>query len=165
MFESVQNFGGKANCQENPGAFKTMRKSAHSVQSQEFLLSYLQDLINAEKDGRNFMTEKYALMDNLIPELSQNALIPLIIQEEYAWMNEASSIYPHVIRKDNVEQFTLYLSCELQTLSEKSLELYYKNIKTALEQNRNLTLERYEYIMQALGYGSLQNYEKQFAEQ
>jgi len=40
--------------------------------SKEMLESYFDDLVIAQKKGRNLVTEKYARMDNLIPPNFEN---------------------------------------------------------------------------------------------
>ena len=73
MFQKVNNEGGKADCQNQPEAFRTMRQITYEVLSPQVLGAWLSDLRNAERAGRNVMTEKYALMCGNIemPEISK----------------------------------------------------------------------------------------------
>ena len=48
-------------------AFKEMRRMTYSVLSDKTVALWLCDLETAKKDGRNVMTEKYALIGDQIP--------------------------------------------------------------------------------------------------
>ncbi len=133
-------------------AFRVMRKMSHSVQDTAFLQSYLNDLKQAKEQQRNFMVEKYALMDNLIPNLVEDDRIDIIVDREAEWRDTMANMYPHIIG-------------ELQTLSPASLASYYDTVVTAFNQGRNLVQERYAYLMQLLGYASLDEREKQLADE
>lgn len=163
MFANVKNLGGTASCQENPQAFKMMRKTSHITQSLNFLESYLNELQLAQKNKRNLMVEKYALMDNLISSRSQSKYLNLIVEAEENWMNNILEQFPHLIDKTRNINFKNYLYCELQTLSENTLQLYYENIQEALQNKKNLVKERYEYLIKQLGYNSLDEYEKKLS--
>jgi len=68
------------NCRENPEAFRLHRRAQLSVWSEETLCSYHSDLVDAEQQGRNLMTLKYARMEDLIPPLSTNPIIDAIVE-------------------------------------------------------------------------------------
>ena len=53
-------------------AFKEMRRMTYSVLSDKTVALWLCDLETAKKDGRNVMTEKYALIGDQIPTLQDN---------------------------------------------------------------------------------------------
>lgn len=163
MFLAVQNLGGTANCQQHPKAFKIMRKMSHSVQNIAFLQSYLNDLKQAKEKQRNLMVEKYALMDNLIPDLTCDERIGIIVEKEAAWRDITAHMYPHVIKHEDSTYFKNYLQGELQTLSPESLTFYYENVVQADKEDRNLIQERYAYLIKLLGYSSIEEYEKQLA--
>ena len=83
MFTNVSNEGGRAACQDDRDTFDIMRKSQFSIWNRECLLSYLNDLEQARRSGRNLMTEKYGFMmadtapneferiKNLLPEVTE----------------------------------------------------------------------------------------------
>ncbi|MDF2500875.1 MAG: hypothetical protein K0Q77_1589 [Anaerosporomusa subterranea] len=50
--------------------FRMMRWMTYSVLTDETLASWLADLRCALQSGRNLLTEKYALIDNLIPHFN-----------------------------------------------------------------------------------------------
>lgn len=55
------------------------------------------------------------------------------------------------------------MRCELETLSDRTLELYAEELKKAREESRNPVLERYDYLWSTLGEGSLAEYENRLA--
>ncbi|MBQ7816510.1 MAG: DUF4125 family protein, partial [Oscillospiraceae bacterium] len=61
-FHNVQNEGGRADCQEDPETFAIMRRSQFVCWSEELVDSWHKDLIDAKKEGRNLLSEKYAWM-------------------------------------------------------------------------------------------------------
>ena len=155
MFLSTPNEGGPASCQQRPDTFRLMRAMAHSVHENDTLLSYLHDLEQAESQGRNFMIEKYARMDERIPPVSTNPLIPVIAEAEAHWMQEASARYPRSLQSSGMEIFRRYIACELETLSDQTLELYMEEVKEALAEQRNMVEERHDFLCKKLGFASL----------
>ena len=87
MFLATPNEGGPSVCQTRPQSFRMMRRMTHSTHDISTLESYLDDLKKAAAEGRNFMIEKYARMDNRLPPLSQNPLLDKITDAECAAAN------------------------------------------------------------------------------
>ncbi len=152
MFERVRT-AEPARCQEKPESFKSMRAMTHSVLSDETLQSYLDDLLQANMDGKNLLTLKYARMDDKIPPLKNNTIIGDIVKIEDRWMQELALRYPRVVKGDT--GFRVYISSELETYSDKTLELYFRDVSEAEKQGRNLAEERYNWLFERIGYGSL----------
>jgi hypothetical protein len=142
--------------------FRTMRWMTYSVLSDATQSSWMRDLCAAKADGRNVLTEKYALMDNTIEHFHQSPLIPQIVEAEVAWMDKLHELYPHLVKREpkNVELFHRYSLCELESWSDRSLELYLADVTQALEEGRNLCEERYNNLHQRLGRESLAEMEK-----
>ncbi len=157
MFERVRSIEPSL-CQELPESFKMMRGMTHSVLSIKTLKSYLEDLLEAEAGGRNLVTEKYARMDNRIPPLKDNPIIDEIVKIEERWMKELSEKYPRTFKGGL--GFKVYLSSELETYSDKTLQLYFRDISKAIKEERNLAEERYTALFQQLGYSSIAEAEK-----
>ena len=157
MFENVRT-SQPSLCQENPATFKLMREMNHSALSYGVLKSYLEDLKTAKLKGRNLMTEKYARMNNIIPLLKVNPLIQKIVSVESDWMNELSNRYPLSINH-KPGYFTSYLSCELETYSVRSIELYLNDIELAKKKGISLAKERFDHLIKKLGYSSLEEFE------
>ena len=160
MFLSVLTASPSA-CQEQPDTFKLMRKGSFYVLSNETLESYLNDLQEALEEGRNLVELKYARIDNLIPCLNSNPLIEKIVDVEGTWMKELAEKYPLSFKGRSEYSADVYLRSELETFSDKTLELYFKDISRAVEGGRNLTEERYTFIFQQIGYDSIDEMERE----
>lgn len=163
MFLATPNEGGPSACQMRPQSFRVMRWMNHSTHDTSTLESYLSDLKDAEAQGRNFMIEKYARMDNRLPPLSRSPLLDEITSAECAFLREASEHYPHAITGNGDVTFRNYCRCELETLSERTLELYAAEVKRAQKEGRNLAEERYDNLWKKLGEGSLAAYDAKLA--
>ena len=138
-----------------------MRRMTYSVLSDKTVALWLCDLETAKKDGRNVMTEKYALIGDQIPTLRDNPQIERIVDIEEKWMNELAFKYPHAVKREraNAELFRKYALCELQTWSPAAVNSYFEDIKKAMEEGRNLAEERYDNLYQNIGKGRLRDVE------
>ena len=145
---------GRSLCQERPRTFRAMREMSHSVLSRDTLASYLGDLGNARAEGRNLVTEKYARMEERIPPVSDCPLIPRIVAIESAWMDTLCREFPLTLRAA-VATFARYEACELETYSDATLTLLYRDVLAARATGRNLVRERYENLFAKLGQGTL----------
>lgn len=159
MFLTVQT-EGPTTCQEQPEAFKLMRRAGFQVLSSETLKSYLQDLQEALEEDRNLVTLKYARIDELIACLNDSRLIGEIVEIEESWLKELEKKYPRTFRSRADFAAGTYLRSELETYSDRTLELYLKDLKKALDEGRNLTAERYTYLFKRLGYNSIEDMEQ-----
>ena len=157
MFEQVRT-AEPSLCKDQPETFKVMRGMSHSSLSTETLESYLEDLHKAKSEGRNLLTEKYARMDNRIPPLKTNPIIDDIVEIEARWVKELSEKYPHTFKGGL--GFKIYLSSELETYSDKTLELYFEDMSKGEKEGRNLAEEQYTILFQKLGYSSIDEVEK-----
>lgn len=162
MFLEVRNRGGRADCQEQPEAFRLMRRMTHAVLSDAFAERYLEDLRRGEAQGRNFMTEKYAVMEGQIAPFNPDPRIPKITRSECAWRDAVAAAYPHVVEPDGGDAFRRYLFAELQTYSAATIGAYADCVAAAQREDRNLVGERYELLMRQLGFGSLAEREAAF---
>ncbi|MFX0042821.1 MAG: DUF4125 family protein [Candidatus Hodarchaeota archaeon] len=158
MFQKIRTIEPSL-CQDLPETFEIMRAMNHSVLSLGSLNSYLNDLKVALSNKRNLLTEKYARMNNTIPPLKNNPIINDIVSIEANWIEQLSNKYPLSINY-NAQHFKTYLSCELETYSDKTLELYYHDILSSKRENRNLAEERFTYLFNKLGYKSIEEAEK-----
>src|SRR4030042_3367133 len=159
MFLSVQT-ARPTSCQEQPNAFKLTRKAGFCVLSQETLESYLNDLQEATEENRNLVELKYARIDNLIPPLSNNSLIEKVVAVEAQWLKELEKKYPSIFR-GRADFAAVYLRSELETYSDRTLEMYFKDISKAAGEGRNLAAERYTYLFKQLGYDSIDDMEQE----
>lgn len=162
MFKKVKT-SEQSLCKERSDTFKAMRRMGHSVLSLETLRSYFVDLQKAKNKGRNLMTEKYARMDNTIRPIKTNEAIGSIVKIESDWMKKLSEKYPHIFR--NSGDFGRYLGCELETYSDKTLDLYLRDVSQAEKEGRNLVGESYTTLFQQIGYRSIAESEKSARDQ
>lgn len=160
MFLTVQT-SDPITCQEQPGAFKLTRKAGFHVLSPETLESYINDLQEAMEENRNLIELKYARIDSLIPPLSDNPLIEKIVEVEGRWLKELEKRYPLTFRGRADFATGVYLRSELETYSDRTLELYYKDVCKALAESKNLTAERYTYLFKQIGYNSIDDVERE----
>lgn len=155
MFENV-NASNPNTCQESPRTFRLMRWVSFSVFPDSVLESYLLDLQQAIKAGRNFMIEKYARMENKIEPLKNNPLIQKIVGIENKWMDAFNEKYPSFLNK-GLNDFQNYFVCELETYSDSTIELFYATVSKAEKDNRNLAEDRYTNLFKKLGYNSIED--------
>ena len=157
MFQTVKS-KGPAPCQERTETFRAMRWMAHSVLSEDTLESYLDDVTQAKHAGRNLMTEKYGRMEGIIPPLKDNPVVNAMIDEitrvEESWMQEFSGKYPRIVT-NNGAGFSSYFRCELETYSDRTLELYHRDVLRARDQGANFAEISYTNLFKRLGYASL----------
>jgi hypothetical protein len=115
MYRSVPNIGEKAPCQEDRAraTFESMRFSQLMSWSEATLESYLNDLKEAEENGRNLLTEKYARMmkstspleyvrvQHLLPPLDPEVLplIDKIVKIILGWEEELMKKFPYVLKR------------------------------------------------------------------
>ena len=163
MFEQVRT-SEPSLCKDRPETFIAMRGMTHSVLSTKTLQSYLEDLRRARVEGRNLLTEKYARMDNRIPPLKDNPLINDIVELESGWMRELSQKYPRSFRSGS-GSFELYLSNELETYSDDTLQLYFADVSRAEKEGRNFAEERYTKLSRQIGYSSINEMERKREEE
>lgn len=132
-------------CQDRINTFKAMRWMHHSVFSDETLESHLYDLAIAKQSGRNLMTEKYARMENKIPPLKKHPAIETVAGIELKWMQELADKKPEEFNGNHNGFFT-YILAELETLSDKTLELILETTLCAKSKNQNLVERRYNNL-------------------
>ncbi|MDY6844837.1 MAG: DUF4125 family protein [Thermodesulfobacteriota bacterium] len=180
MFQNVQNRGGRAQCQDDFKTFEIMRKSQGISWSEGTLESYLNDLNEAKRTGRNLITEKYARMmkstapseyariTHMIPQVDTEvvSLIDKIAEIMIAWEEELSEKYSYVVERGRplrssedsplVTSLETYLRAELETYSKKTIELYYENIMNQNAEDVNGAKITLDYMVKQYGYESLE---------
>jgi hypothetical protein len=164
----------KAACQDHPDSFILMRRCHFLTWSGSTLTSYLGDLIAAKKHGRNLMTEKYARIDHLIPQVNRSPLIEQIVRAQYQWQQRMFEKYPNLMARarplsssdDSIHQtsFETYLRGELETYSERTLRSLYADVVEKQHKGHNMTEELYQHMVRDLGYESLAEADEQCAD-
>jgi hypothetical protein len=169
MFLSV-NSEQTSGCQDHPESFKLHRRVQFSVWSFDTLASYLEDLRRAEASGKNLMRQKYARMQGLIPQAHANPLIDAIVRIKTGWQEEMFRKYPALMRGARpltdaeedaaMTSFETYARGELETYSDRTLELLHADMVAKLARRINVSEEVYEFLAQESGYASLQEAER-----
>jgi hypothetical protein len=172
MFQKVKSTT-PASCQSNPEAFSKIRGSIFQLWPEQMLEAYLIEITAAGTSGRNLLTEKYARMDRLIPAVNTNSLIEKIVAIETKWQAELRESYPALYWKtcrstgssDDGSDFSIYLSCELETYGDEVIELYYAWVSEAVDQERNFSIEMLELLVVKGGFDDLAQAEEYFKHQ
>lgn len=158
MFQETKNEGGRANCQDNYDYFFLMRSSQYYALDMLILKSFLNDLKEAKKSGKNLIAYKYAYMEESTAYedfLKIKGMLPVISEKRKALQEEIIKIqlsqlesflldYPKAkeyIRKVYTKEDTkadtsyeTYLRGELSTYNDKTL-INYANYLIQLERN------------------------------
>jgi len=159
MFRRVPT-GEEPSCRAHLDDMKLHRRGQFATWSLETCQSYLQDLQQAEENGTNLMTIKYARMDNLIPPYSNNSLINKITDTFIIWQREILDKYPNIMRGGrDIEGFSGYFRAEMETYSDKTLELLHRDVENYTQDGRNMSIQVYEYLAQQSGYKSIDELE------
>lgn len=180
MFRDVPNIGGRASCQDDSKTFRIMRAGQAAAWSDAALESYLEDLNEAERSGRNLLTEKYARMmrstspleysqiEHLLPPVDPEAieLIERIVRIVLEWEEELLEKHPYIIKRGRplfsredsigVTSMETYLKGELSTYSLRTLELYLDHLQKEQSENVNGSAIPLLYMVKQYGYDSLE---------
>lgn len=183
-FDHVKNEGGRADCQDDFATFSIMRKSQYMTWTSELLKSYIMDFIEARKENRNLITEKYGrMMESTSPKQykeiehglkpltkEQKAIMEEIIKIQVGWMEDFSVKYPLAAgnaRSIHTTEDTMwntsyetYLRGELATYSETTLSLYGRFIVMLAQNEENLAVMTMENTAELYGYTSLSDLEE-----
>ncbi|MDR3672944.1 MAG: DUF4125 family protein [Holophaga sp.] len=158
MFHSVKA-SEPAACQEEAGTFRLMRWMSHSVLPAPVLEAMAAQLEQAAAEDRNLMTEKYALMGHQIPPLKESPLIGAIVAAERNWMQALHRLYPLTFPGTGA-RFEAYLAADLETWSDRTLELYHRFVQEALAEDLNPVQARYTNLFKRMGYASIEEREQ-----
>jgi len=184
QFDKVKNEGGRADCQDDFATFSVMRKSQYMTWNEELLISYRNDLIEANQKGWNLIMEKYARMmkstapekyaqmEKELPSLSEKriAIQEEIVKIQVTWMEEFAKHYPKMA--DNARSihtsedhayntsYETYLRGELGTYSETTFVLYGRFITELMQNGKNLAYETMTNTAKLYGYESVEDAEK-----
>ena len=161
-------------CQEYPESFKLHRRAQFSPWSLNTLGSYLEDLHAAQGIGKNLMRLKYARMQKVLACQNANPLIDEIVCLKINWQKEMFRKYPAVMsgarpltdegEAAQMTSFETYARGELETYSNRTLELLHADLRLKLEQGVNMSEEVYEFLVRANGYPSLAEAERRLME-
>lgn len=176
QFDQVKNKGGRADCQDDWNTFSIMRKSQYQTWNEELLVSFLNDLLDAEERGWNIITEKYArMMQSTAPEEyaelagelpirseKRLQLTEEVVKIQMDWMEEFAEAYPKMTAnarslhttEDTAynTSYETYLRGELGTYSEATFILYVQFIVTLSQAGNNLAYMIMDNTAKLYGY-------------
>ena len=180
QFQRTENEGGRASCQGNWPMFHQMRASQFMTWPEDLLRSYLDDLDEANRVGRNLVTEKYARMmastapdeyreriEPFIPHLSDERIArqERVITVQVAWARDFRGHYPRLgaamrvltTAEDTPEDtsFETYLRGELGTYSDRTMALYEAMVENLQAAGRNLTEQTVANTVRLGGFADL----------
>lgn len=180
QFQRTENEGGRASCQGNWPMFHQMRASQFMTWPEDLLRSYLDDLDEANRVGRNLATEKYARMmastapdeyreriEPFIPRLSDERVArqERVIAVQVAWARDFRGRYPKLgaamrvltTAEDTPEDtsFETYLRGELGTYSDRTMALYEAMVEDLQAAGRNLTEQTVANTVRLGGFADL----------
>lgn len=184
QFQRTENEGGRASCQGNWPMFHQMRASQFMTWPEDLLRSYLDDLDEANRVGRNLVTEKYARMmastapdeyreriEPFIPRLSDERVArqERVIAVQVAWARDFRGRYPKLgaamrvltTAEDTPEDtsFETYLRGELGTYSDRTMALYEAMVEDLQAADRNLTEQTVANTVRLGGFADLEEAE------
>ena len=184
QFQRTENEGGRASCQGNWPMFHQMRASQFMTWPEDLLRSYLDDLDEANRVGRNLVTEKYARMmastapdeyreriEPFIPRLSDERVArqERVITVQVAWARDFRGHYPRLgaamrvltTAEDTPEDtsFETYLRGELGTYSDRTMALYEAMVEDLQAAGRNLTEQTVANTVRLGGFADLEEAE------
>ena len=184
QFQHTENEGGRASCQGNWPMFHQMRASQFMTWPEDLLRSYLDDLDEANRVGRNLVTEKYARMmastapdeyreriEPFIPRLSDERVArqERVIAVQVAWARDFRGRYPKLgaamrvltTAEDTPEDtsFETYLRGELGTYSDRTMALYEAMVENLQAAGRNLTEQTVANTVRLGGFADLEEAE------
>lgn len=184
QFQRTENEGGRASCQGNWPMFHQMRASQFMTWPEDLLRSYLDDLDEANRVGRNLVTEKYARMmastapdeyreriEPFIPRLSDERVArqERVITVQVAWARDFRGHYPRLgaamrvltTAEDTPEDtsFETYLRGELGTYSDRTMALYEAMVENLQAAGRNLTEQTVANTVRLGGFADLEEAE------
>ena len=184
FFDKVENEGGRASCQDNWETFSKMRRSQYMAWPEPLIESWKSDLVRANEEGRNPLTEKYGYMMCISdPEGNAETALRLPpvspkkidtarrIVDRLIPQNETfRAKYPRVSGRGrplrtseepaagwtSIETYELG---ELWTYSQKTLELFEVNLDTFKKEGRSYPETVVEYGLRLRGFKGLEEAE------
>lgn len=183
-FDRVENEGGRADCQSNWRIFEIMRKSQYLEWTEEMLISFIQDFVEANARGWNLITEKYGRMEKTTAPAEyekikeslpahtqeQETIIEQIVAIQVGMMEDMAEKYPkmagnarsiHTYEDSEWNtSYETYLRGELGTYSDRTLLLYGRFIAEIAAQGDNLAYRIMSNTAKFYGYNSVEECEE-----
>ncbi len=185
MFHAVNGDGEKADCQNDRQTFDMMRRAQFSAWSPEAVQSYYEDILEAERTGRNLCAEKYIHMMKNTAILQYEQLKDRLTFPDERGVELAERINDMMIRQTEVlfrrypyvsgagrplhssydfggtTSIETYQRGELLTYSTRTLELLYQHLCNLEAQGVSLAEKILEGSVCSYGYASLEQAEEE----
>lgn len=180
QFQRTNNEGDRAACQGNWPVFHQMRLAQFLTWDAPLLTGYARDLDEADRIGRNLITEKYGRMmastapvefardiEPYIPRLSDDRVArqERVIATQVGWARDFRERWPKLgvamrvltTAEDTPQatSFETYLRGELGTYSDATFAMYEAMIADRVETGRNLTEETILHTVRLGGFADL----------
>ncbi|MBQ0042971.1 MAG: DUF4125 family protein [Lachnospiraceae bacterium] len=180
-FDKTQNAGGRANCQDDWDTFSVMRRSQYYCFPYEMLKILYADYLEAAKQGRNVITEKYGyMMESTYPEEYERIkdtlpmidddkirIVDSIVAIQVNMMEEFSKEYPILATRSRVihsyedtqfsTSYETYLRGELKTYHPDTLIEYGRFIAELANSGDNIAKKCMNMTAFLYGYNSLES--------
>ena len=182
MFDKVNNIGGRAGCQDDGWTFYVNRFSQFAIYNVDVLTMYRADLAEAQRQGRNLITEKYAYMmeftdkanydTNLkaympVPSAEKLDLVEKILRILVTKEAEFAQEYPGIsgnsrpltgTNKMDVS-FMIYTIGELKTYSERTLAAMYAALIEMIAKGISPSYMIHKNTVEFYGYDDIEDAE------
>lgn len=188
MFRVV-NGDDRVNCQDNRPMFVNMRTAQFAAWSEEAQQSYLHDLEEAEKAGRNLLREKYIRMMESTDPRGFRALrdtLPPLSEEQEALVSALWALFeretshlradypvlalggrPLYASEESGDDTSIqtYQCGEFKTYSAQTLRLLLKHAQVLEAEGRELVRQIQLNTVRSLGYATLEEAETAMGQQ
>lgn len=184
MFQNVRNIGGRAACQDDWETFYIMRGSQFMCWTDQMTGLYLLHLKNAQKKGRNLISEKYGRMmkhtypayykaeiEPFLPPVSEHAeaIVKEILSLLLIWEKEFAEKYPQLSKagrpvtsnedEKGITSMETYERGELCTYSDSLLDAYLDYVKELKIYGKSLSMMQRNVMVRLYGYSSIEEAE------
>lgn len=177
LFDKVNNYGGRASCQDDFPTFSIMRSAQFDAWDDASRASYLNDLQETSAEGRNLVMEKYAYMSGydylgepaelegkkeLLAEIMQIMDADTIaMREEYPLLARRGR--PMGDEPGRTVSVDGYLLCELMTYSAATLGALRAHLDTLKAEGKTLPKLIMYNTVRTYGYADLDAAEARLA--
>lgn len=184
MFQSINGASEKAVCQQDRDRFIRMRNCQYACWSIEHLESWLADLLEARKSGRNLPEEKYirmmefthpgefARLGTALPQVDEitRQMIAEIVSAHVEWKRKTDALYPALTRRgrplendsEGQTSFATYLRAELHTCSPRTIAIYHADTMQRIQDDQNEVAANLQEQVQLAGFKNLESAESYF---
>lgn len=157
-------------CQQHPESFELHRRAQFAPWTTDTLESYLEDLREAQERGDNLLRQKYARMEGIVPPAQDRPVLEEILRLMVDWQRDMFRDYPALMSAARpltdeethwqMTSFETYTRGELETYSERTLQLLHRDLLAMQTREESLSEKVYDHLARASGYASLDDAER-----